>query len=275
MQVFRGSRRPNKSRALAPRFARFVLAASHLPLHRPKPLTASCTMSVVTLTNITVLDNPTKFTNPFQFDISFECISPLQEDLEFKVIYVGSAETERFDQVLDSIAVGPVPIGLNKFVFQTEPPKVALLPSNEVLGVTVVLLICSYRDQEFIRVGYYVNNEYETEELRLQPPSPIDFDKIQRNILADKPRVTRIPIKWDDTVDPDIVAPILTAEDELLDEGSEAEETEERFEVSSSDEGSLLFSGMTSEMDEAGNGLENLQNSTNDHFNAFCTAMQN
>jgi hypothetical protein len=28
-----------------------------------------------------------------------------------------------------------------------------------MLGVTAVLLTCSYRGQEFIRVGYYVNNE--------------------------------------------------------------------------------------------------------------------
>lgn len=39
-------------------------------------------------------------------------------DLEWKIIYVGSAEDDRYDQVLDSIMVGPVPVGINKFVFQ-------------------------------------------------------------------------------------------------------------------------------------------------------------
>lgn len=33
------------------------------------------------------------------------------------------------------------------------------MPDGELLGVTAVLLTCSYRAQEFIRVGYYVNNE--------------------------------------------------------------------------------------------------------------------
>lgn len=66
-----------------------------------------------------------------------------------------------------------------------------------MLGVTVVLITCSYKGQEFIRVGYYVNNEYalplaEGEE----PPRPLDPDLIRRNILADKPRVTRFPIDW-------------------------------------------------------------------------------
>jgi len=90
-------------------------------------------MSVVNILNIQVLDNPTKFLNPFQFEITFECISPLKEginiwkliilyynfsDLEWKIIYVGSAEDDRYDQVLDSIMVGPIPVGINKFVFQ-------------------------------------------------------------------------------------------------------------------------------------------------------------
>lgn len=108
-------------------------------------------MSVVNILNIQVLDNPTKFFNPFQFEITFECISPLKDgtwqelffglrcinamcslllcvclcvclhsllDLEFKIVYVGSAEDDRYDQVLDSIMVGPVPVGINKFVFQ-------------------------------------------------------------------------------------------------------------------------------------------------------------
>jgi len=39
-------------------------------------------------------------------------------DLEWKVIYVGSADSDRYDQELDSVLVGPVPIGVSKFVLQ-------------------------------------------------------------------------------------------------------------------------------------------------------------
>lgn len=38
--------------------------------------------------------------------------------MEWKIVYVGSAEDETYDQVLDCIMVGPVPVGINKFVFQ-------------------------------------------------------------------------------------------------------------------------------------------------------------
>jgi histone chaperone ASF1 len=54
-------------------------------------------------------------------------------------------------------------------------------------------------EQEFVRIGYYVNNEYDDEILKESPPDDIAYDRIVRNVLSDKPRVTRIPIKWDST----------------------------------------------------------------------------
>ncbi|CAH1976969.1 unnamed protein product [Acanthoscelides obtectus] len=75
-------------------------------------------MAKVQLCNITVMDNPSPFLNPFQFEITFECIEELKEDLEWKMIYVGSAESEEYDQVLESVFVGPIPEGKHMFVFQ-------------------------------------------------------------------------------------------------------------------------------------------------------------
>jgi histone chaperone ASF1 len=60
-------------------------------------------------------------------------------------------------------------------------------------------LTCSYRGQEFVRVGYFINNDYSDPELRENPPAKPQFDKMTRNILASKPRVTRFKINWDDT----------------------------------------------------------------------------
>lgn len=39
-------------------------------------------------------------------------------DLEWKVVYVSSAEDAEQDQVLEEVMVGPVPVGINKFVLQ-------------------------------------------------------------------------------------------------------------------------------------------------------------
>ncbi|MBN3289632.1 ASF1A protein, partial [Polypterus senegalus] len=155
-------------------------------------------MAKVQVNNVVVLDNPSHFFNPFQFEITFECIEDLPEDLEWKIIYVGSAESEEYDQVLDSVLVGPVPAGRHMFVFQADAPNPGLIPDADAVGVTVVLITCTYRGQEFIRVGYYVNNEYTEPELRENPPVKPDFAKLQRNILASNPRVTRFHINWDD-----------------------------------------------------------------------------
>jgi histone chaperone ASF1 len=38
-------------------------------------------MALVNVTNVVVLDNPTAFTNPFQFDITFECLQELQDGM--------------------------------------------------------------------------------------------------------------------------------------------------------------------------------------------------
>ncbi|TQD77789.1 hypothetical protein C1H46_036693 [Malus baccata] len=153
-------------------------------------------MSAVNLTNVAVLDNPAAFLSPFQFEISYECLTPLKDDLEWKLIYVGSAEDETYDQMLESVLVGPVNVGNYRFVFQADPPDPSKIREEDIIGVTVLLLTCSYLGQEFVRVGYYVNNDYDDEQLREEPPSKVLVDRVQRNILADKPRVTKFPINF-------------------------------------------------------------------------------
>ncbi|GAB1317569.1 Histone chaperone asf1 [Madurella fahalii] len=154
-------------------------------------------MSVVSLLGVNVMNNPAKFTDKYEFEITFECLEPLQKDLEWKLTYVGSAQSDNYDQLLDQLYVGPIPVGINKFVFEADPPDTKRIPIDELLGVTVILLTCNYDGREFVRVGYYVNNEYESEELVNDPPAKPVIEKIRRNVLAEKPRVTRFAIKWD------------------------------------------------------------------------------
>lgn len=154
-------------------------------------------MAKVHVCNVLVLDNPSKFLSKFEFEITFECLEDLPEDLEWKIVYVGSAESEEYDQILDTVYVGPVPEGRHKFVFNADPPEPKKIPTGDIVGVTVILLTCSYREQEFIRVGYYVSNEYEDPEMTENPPSEPDLEKLKRNILASNPRVTKFKINWE------------------------------------------------------------------------------
>ena len=81
---------------------------------------------------------------------------------------------------------------------QALAPTPSQIPTQDLVGVTVILLTASYDDQEFVRVGYYVNAEYDSEELKAQnpPPDPPIVEKLVRSVLADKPRVTRFNINW-------------------------------------------------------------------------------
>ncbi|KAG5518239.1 hypothetical protein PMAC_003035 [Pneumocystis sp. 'macacae'] len=157
-------------------------------------------MSIVNILSIDILNNPAPFLSPYEFEITFECLESLKNDLEWKLTYVGSAISTLHDQELDSLLVGPIPIGINKFLFQADPPSAELIPKKDILGVTVILLTCAYDDREFVRVGYYVNNELPGVLLREDGTPDIEkwsVEDVQRNILAEKPRVTRFNIRWD------------------------------------------------------------------------------
>ncbi|CCF58857.1 hypothetical protein KAFR_0F02600 [Kazachstania africana CBS 2517] len=192
-------------------------------------------MSIVSLLGIKVLNNPAKFTDPYEFEITFECLESLKNDLEWKLTYVGSSRSNEHDQELDSILVGPVPVGVNKFVFSADPPSAELIPASELVSVTVILLSCSYDGREFVRVGYYVNNEYDSEELRENPPAKVEVDHIVRNILAEKPRVTRFNIVWDNENEADLYPPEQPDVDEEEEEEEEEEEDEEQDEEQDGD----------------------------------------
>ncbi|KAK7447020.1 Histone chaperone asf1 [Stygiomarasmius scandens] len=153
-------------------------------------------MSIVTIRNVEFINNPARFSDVYRFRVTFECIAQLPDDLEWKLIYVSSPGNEELDQELDDCLVGPVPVGVNSFEFEGSPPDPSKIPTEDVLGVAALILTGSYKEQEFVRVGYYQNTEYDNEEMKETPPQKIMFDRLVRDINS-KPRVTRFQIKWD------------------------------------------------------------------------------
>jgi histone chaperone ASF1 len=184
-------------------------------------------MSVVSLLGVKIVNNPAPFLSPYEFEITFECLEQLQKDLEWKLTYVGSATSSEHDQELDSLLVGPIPVGVNKFIFEADPPDLKRIPPSEILGVTVILLTCSYDGREFVRVGYYVNNEYDSEEQNQDPPAKPVIERIRRNVLAEKPRVTRFAIKWDSEESAPAEYPPEQPEADVLDDDAAAYGAEE------------------------------------------------
>ena len=105
-----------------------------------------------------------------------------------------------------------------RFVLEAEAPQPSQLPEQDTVGVTAVLLTCSYKDtEEFLRVGYYVNIEYDTPEMNENPPPRPDIARLTRHILAEKPRVTKFQIDWDDMPDEQLY---MQQEEGLLQKGT-------------------------------------------------------
>ncbi|GMH40005.1 hypothetical protein BSKO_07909 [Bryopsis sp. KO-2023] len=153
-------------------------------------------MSVVTVTAVNVLNNPAPFTAPLEFEVHYEAFQDLEEDVEWKLVYVGSADSENQDQELESVLVGPVMSGKYKFVFQADAPDPSKIPKDDLVGLTAVLLSCSYREQEFLRIGYFVRVEFEDEKLKEDPPANPKVEQLQRNLLESDPRITHYAIDW-------------------------------------------------------------------------------
>jgi histone chaperone ASF1 len=150
---------------------------------------------------------------------------------------------EAYDQVLEEVMVGPLVVGTNSFVLQSGKVDHSRIPNNDILGVTVVLVTCSYLEKEFVRIGYYVRNEYSEEYDPENPPNPVDIEKVSRNILDDQPRVTYVSIDWgiggqQDLYPPEEVPPIDGKEEaeDLQDAVSEGEMNGEEGEGEEDDE---------------------------------------
>ncbi|BFU20651.1 anti-silencing protein, putative [Entamoeba histolytica HM-1:IMSS-B] len=153
---------------------------------------------MASLTKINSLfPNPSTMNDGYSFEIYINVSEQLQEDIGIKVIYVGSSFSNEYDQILEDIAVGPLSVGLNKFTITTGPIDMSKLPDDEILGNTLILISASYKDKEFCRIGYYVNNEFEG----IDPT----IDVVKREMLVpekitrtlSEPRVTLFPCYWD------------------------------------------------------------------------------
>ena len=75
------------------------------------------------------------------------------------------------------------------YLIKADPPDTTKIPEDDVIGVTAVLITASYRDHEFVHVGYFVTNEYEDPEMRENPPLVPQFNKLIRTVIANEPQM--------------------------------------------------------------------------------------
>ncbi|KAF3908920.1 hypothetical protein AA313_de0208994 [Arthrobotrys entomopaga] len=153
--------------------------------------------SVVTLKSVEYVNNPAKYTDNYQLRITFGSTEALKNDISWKLLYIASPNDVDAEQELEEVLAGPVPIGDSTITFEPPAPNTNLIPAENLLGVAALILVGSYNEREFIRVGYYQNTQYMDENMNENPPAVPVLSELTRDI-NNKPRITRIQINWDE-----------------------------------------------------------------------------
>jgi histone chaperone ASF1 len=146
----------------------------------------------ITVDKETVVNPRGFFTDDFKFDIEFECTAPIPDYIKWEVIYCGSPQTHEHDQILVTAMVGPIEVGMNRFVLTAKPPKAEKILFDEFV-LSFIIIKAYYRDQEFIRISHFVNNEIPAEATSIEQ---LDLSKVPREIEVREPNVQISQIDW-------------------------------------------------------------------------------
>ncbi|CAK75382.1 unnamed protein product (macronuclear) [Paramecium tetraurelia] len=155
-------------------------------------------MALINITNIVFDSDTALFNSPIQMQITFEVMRQLDEEIEWKLIYIGSPTSDKYDQVLEQFSMPPLQQGTMQFTLMSSGPNFELIPSkDDLFGASAIILSVKYRKQEFFRVGYYVYNTYLEPELIENDPPQVLIERVYRQINTQAPRVTRMNIDWE------------------------------------------------------------------------------
>merc|ERR1711976_713185 len=98
------------------------------------------------------------------------------------------------------VQTSKVAIGSN---FRRKQNK-SLIPRDELVGASAILIMCYYKNQEFIRIGYFVSIDFidDDEANRFDNDKNYvpDEELLARHILADKAIVTRFPVDFESEI---------------------------------------------------------------------------
>ena len=146
----------------------------------------------IEILGVRALKNPVNMREKLQFQILFELKEVLHEKLHVKFIYVPSPINKKKDEELETYQIFGQQIGKFKITFFVTPPPIKGIKVSDLFGITVLLIQFIYKEFEFTRVGYYINNELKGP---IEKDSSSEFffkvKNTERNILIKEPRVTQ------------------------------------------------------------------------------------
>ena len=54
-------------------------------------------MPLVNITNVVIENNPSLFLSNFKLVITFECLKEIKDEIDWELIYIGSAKNDKYD----------------------------------------------------------------------------------------------------------------------------------------------------------------------------------
>jgi histone chaperone ASF1 len=187
------------------------------------------------ISKIDFVNNPAEWKDSYKVQITFEAHEELKKDAEWHLIYVGSASDEEHDQMLESVVVGPIAKGRHKFEFEAAAPDPSKIPPENIQDITILLLKCFYDGKMFSKIGWFVTNEYEEEELQLNKPAQPILEKLKRQIKIDDVRVTNYTCCWREE-EPPAIDEAEAEKGEIAFTVGQKDANEEEIEVSDDDD---------------------------------------
>ena len=85
-------------------------------------------MSLVNVLNVIVKQSKTAFTDQICFQIYFESVRKLNHNLTWRVVYIGQASNDQYDQVLEDAEMECEVPGRMEFELAVSPTPLLLIP---------------------------------------------------------------------------------------------------------------------------------------------------
>ncbi|WUR03110.1 histone chaperone ASF1 [Vairimorpha necatrix] len=196
-------------------------------------------MELLTLKKIELKETIRKATDPLEFDLEMHCKEELEEGVVFTIIYTADVKNEFRDQILSETEIFPVPKGNIKFSLDADAPEIKLIPHDKLFGLTSIIIVGKYKDEQFIRIGYIVDVYYPgiaNEHLLYNDDSEEEIEEDEENEEEDDNENFDDIIATDEDSEESEEGEEETVEGEIEEEetveGETEEETEETSETS-------------------------------------------
>lgn len=155
-------------------------------------------MGFIHVTNIHFSSSSDPVSSPFTVTIRLDCLRQLDEELEWRFVYVGDPEDSSHDQLLDFVVMDKIEYGPVEFDWEVPPPDYSKIPEeNSVFDSSIIQIIALIRKTEFFRCSFLIAHDYESEELKTNPPERVDWTKLHRKIGTERPMMKIQEFPWE------------------------------------------------------------------------------